>query len=128
MFVRSALSVCLIAAVAAVACGGNDTTDPPAVDAQTASVTMVTCPASPAATFTTGSGAFSPTSATIAAGQIIKIVSTADHPIGPFPDPTMTDPVLVVPETQTRCFQFAQPGTFKFMCMRHFYPGTVTVN
>ena len=127
MSVRSFLALGLLASTA---CGdpGGGTPDEPSVDAATAAVTMVTCPAAPAATFTTSGASFSPPSATVGLGKIVKFESLADHPIGPFPDPSMTDPALTIPETQTKCFQFNRAGTFKFICMRHFYLGTLTVN
>ena len=122
---RSSLGLLVLAA-----CGdaGGGAVDAPKADATVAAVTQVTCPASPAATFTTSGASFSPPSATVGQGQIVKFESTADHPIGPFPDPTMTDPALAIPETQTKCFRFDRAGTFKFICMHHFYLGTLTVN
>jgi plastocyanin len=66
---------------------------------------------------------------TITRGAIVQFVSTSDHPIGPFNgDPSMTDPGIVVAEGQTKCLMFTAPGMFKYICTRHTYLGTITVN
>ncbi|HWU88800.1 MAG TPA: hypothetical protein VN253_16150 [Kofleriaceae bacterium] len=126
MSVRGLISLGLL--VLAACGGGGGAADAQAADTAGPAVTAVTCPATPAATFTTSGASFNPSSATVGHGQIVKFESLADHPIGPFPDPSMTDPALVIPETQTKCFRFDRAGTFKFICMHHFYLGTLTVN
>ncbi len=71
------------------------------------------------------STAFSPASATITQGQIVKFVSTSTHPIAAL---SGTDPTLNVPENQTKCFRFTMPGTYKFKCTIHGFVGMLTVN
>jgi plastocyanin len=127
MSARNPLWLGLLAAAACSDLGGGPA-DAPRADATIPAVTEVTCPTAPAATFTTGGAAFIPKSATVGQGQTVKFESLADHPIGPFPDPSMTDPALAVGETKTKCFRFDRAGTFKFICMHHFYLGTLTVN
>jgi plastocyanin len=130
MSVRLLLATCLL--VLPTACGddgGSGSPDAPKTpDGQGSSVMAVTCPANPAMTITTQAQSFSPATASITVGSIVKLESTANHPIGPFPGGQMTDPALVVPETQTKCFQFNAAGTFKFICTVHQYLGTITVN
>ena len=132
MSVRLLLASSLL--VLATACGddgGSGTADAATTPDSSAGggVMMVTCPASPAVTITTQAAAFDMPTATITAGSIVRLVSTPGHPIGPFPGGgTMTDPALTVSEGQSRCFQFANPGTFKFICTAHQYAGTLTVN
>lgn len=130
MLVRSSLAILILALAT---CGGDDggaTVDATTGrDAPASSVMEVTCPTNPAASFITQATSFSPTTATINVGQIVKFESTSSHPIGPFNgDPSMTDPGIVVPETKTKCFTFTRAGTFKFICTTHFYAGTLTVN
>lgn len=130
MLARGSLVLSLLALSA---CGGGDDNGgmPDAavqVDAPASTVMEVTCPAQPATTFATQATAFSPSTATITAGQIVKFVSTATHPIGPLPGSTETDPGISVAEGQTKCLKFMTAGTFKFICKVHSYLGTLTVN
>lgn len=131
MSVRPLLLALSLSAV--FACGDDGGNNPPIdapKDTTSASKVMeVTCPATVAATFTTQAASFSPATASINVGQVAKFVSTATHPIGPFPGGGPdTDSRLVVPETQTKCFMFTGAGTFKFVCTVHGYLGTLTVN
>lgn len=123
---------CTLELLVLAACGdpGGSNAPDAGLDAPMPAVKAVTCPASPAATITTTAGSFSPPSTTIGLGQIVKFTTMADHKIGPFPggDLSVTDPALVVPELQTKCFRFDRTGTFKFICSVHFYLGTLTVN
>jgi len=128
MSVRCSLALSVLALAACGDDGGGGVDAPSGVDAAPATVMMVTCPATPAATIMTQATSFSPATATISKGAIIQFVSTATHPIGPFPGGQMTDPGIVVPENTTRCLQFTASGTFKFICTVHSYLGTVTVN
>jgi plastocyanin len=129
MLVRSSLAISILALAA---CGGDDggaaIDAPGGIDAPAPTVVAVTCPATPAATITTQAASFNPASTTISRGQIIQFVSTATHPIGPYPGGQMTDPGIVVPEGQTKCLMFTAIGTFKFICTQHSYAGTVIVN
>lgn len=127
---RSLLPICLFALAACGDDGGSGTPDAPKqIDAQGSRVMEVTCPATPAATFTTQASSFSPATASVMQGQVVKFVSTTtDHPIGPVPADPTSDPGLVVPGTQTKCFMFLAKGSFKFRCTVHNYAGTLTVN
>jgi len=130
MTIRSSLALSLLTLAA---CGGGDddsggTPDAASqVDAQVSTVMAVTCPATPAETITTQSLSFDKPNVTISRGAIVKFVSTATHPIGPFAGAD-TDPGIVVPEGQTKCLMFTASGTFKFVCKVHSYLGTITVN
>jgi plastocyanin len=125
-------SLIAISVLALAACGGDDggngTPDAPKVDAQTATVVAVTCPATTVPTITTLATSFDMQTLTISRGSIVKFVSTATHPIVPFPTGEMTDPGIVVAEGQTKCLMFTASGTFKFICKTHSYLGTITVN
>jgi plastocyanin len=120
------LSFALISMVAA--CGGdggngdnNMIDSPPA-----ATIAAVDpCPATADATITTLATRFDPAMVTITQGQVVKIMSTATHPVGPL---GATPAILAVPEGQTKCFRFTSPGSFMFKCNTHSYVGTVTVN
>ena len=128
MLVRTSLALSLLA-LAACDDGGGGTPDAPPTDAPASAVMEVTCPATPAATFVTQASSFSPASATINVGQVVKFESTAGHPIGPFNgNPAETDPGIAVAETRTKCLMFTRAGTFKFICTAHTYLGTLTVN
>ena len=128
MFVRSLLSLCLLASAACGDDGGGAVDAPKQIDAAAPTVMTVTCPAGNLTTITTLGTAFDMPNVTITQGQIVKIISTATHPVGPFPGGQMTDPGIVVPENQTRCLQFTAKGTFKYICTQHSYLGTITVN
>lgn len=129
MLVRNSLAISILALAA---CGGDDggaAIDAPAgIDAPAATVMAVTCPGGTLPTIMTQATSFNPASTTISRGQIIQFVSTATHPIGPYPGGQMTDPGIVVPEGQTKCLMFTATGTFKFICTVHSYVGTVIVN
>jgi plastocyanin len=126
MLVRSSLAISILALAA---CGGDDGggVDAPKADASGATVMTVTCPSGNVPTITTLASAFDMPTLAISQNGIVKFVSTATHPVAPFPGP-MTDPGIVVPEGQTRCLQFTATGTFKFICRIHSYLGTITVN
>ncbi len=128
MFLRSLLAISLLALAACGDDGGGGAIDAPRVDAPAATVMTVTCPATPAETITTQSTSFDKPNVTISRGAIVQFVSTATHPVEPFPTGVDTDPGIVVPEGQTRCLMFTATGTFKFICKVHSYLGTIVVN
>ncbi|HSK05446.1 MAG TPA: hypothetical protein VK932_29560 [Kofleriaceae bacterium] len=123
------LAISILALTACSDDGGGGTPDAPRADAQTSAVMEVTCPATPAATFTTLAERFDPPTAAITMGQIVKIESTnSTHPVIPIPNDPLSDPDLRVPGGQTKCFTFLAKRMFKFQCMQHGYAGTLTVN
>jgi hypothetical protein len=128
MFVRSLLPISILALAACGDDGGGGAVDARPIDGPGSTVMMVTCPAGTVPTITTLAAAFDMPTMTIARGSIVKFVSTATHPVGPFPTGVDTDPGIVVPEGQTRCLMFTATGTFKFICTVHSYLGTITVN
>ena len=129
MSTRSLLAISILTLAACSDDSGGGTPDAPRADAQTSRVMEVTCPATTPVTFTTLESRFDPPTAAITMGQIVKLVSDrSDHPIGPIPLDSMSDPGLVVPGGQTKCFSFLATGTFRFRCTQHGYAGTITVN
>ncbi|MDQ3340076.1 MAG: hypothetical protein M4D80_33370 [Myxococcota bacterium] len=120
------ISIALITFAAACGGGGGGSADAAIDTAPQATIVLVDpCPATADATFMTLAEAFSPTSATITQGQVVKYVTTATHPVKAQPG---TEATLAVPEQQTRCFRFTATGTYKFQCAIHSYAGTLTVN
>ena len=117
-----------VLAFAVTACGGGGDDDDTTPDAP-ANVLEVTpvdpCPGTPDAQFMALASRFEPVSATIGQGQVVKFISDVTHPIAALAG---TDPDLNVPESQTKCFRFTMPGTYKFKCTVHGYVGTLTVN
>ena len=112
----------------AAACGGGDSNGSAdaAIDSPPSTLMVVDpCPNMVDATITTLASRFDPTAATITQGQVVKFVSTATHPIGAQPG---TDPLLAVPEGQTKCFRFTTAGTYRYKCNVHSYAGMLTVN
>lgn len=124
----------ILAIVALAACGGGE--DPPADSAPSdtpgqSSVMVVTPCTGEAATVTSLAARFDPENTTITMGQIVKMVAEStgsdDHNIMPALSGN-TDPALVVPVGQTKCFRFTATGTFGFRCGIHSFIGTITVN
>jgi plastocyanin len=120
------------AALALAACGGGVGDDDAPMDtAQQASVMVVTPCAGENATIVSLASRFDPMSVTITMGQIVKLVA---EPTGSEPHDIMpaltgtTDPALVVPRGETRCFRFTAPGTYNFRCAVHGFLGSVVVN
>ena len=105
--------------------GGNDAQ--PADTASGPKVELVSPCTGESATINTLDTRFDPTSVTISAGQIVKFVNEVTHDIKPALTGT-TDAALLVPEGQTRCFRFNDPGTFGFRCAVHGFVGSVVVN
>jgi plastocyanin len=128
MLVRTSLAISLLALAACDDGGGSTPDASPQIDAPGATVMTVTCPTTTVPTITTQASSFDMPTLAIQQGSIVKFVSTATHPVGPFPGGQMTDPGIVVPEGQTRCLMFTATGTFKFICTVHSYLGTITVN
>ena len=113
--------------VFAAACGGGGD-DPKMIDApmQQATIAVVDpCPGGEAATITTLATAFSQPTTTITQGQVVKITTTATHPVGPI---APTEATLAVPENATKCFRFTAAGSYRMKCTVHGYAGTITVN
>ncbi len=111
--------------------GGNGTPDAPVgVDAPTASVMKVTCPAQVAATVTTTDASFSysPMATTITVGSVVKFNTSASHNVKPNPVANKTDPGLDVGFNEMACLKFTATGTFGFFCSPHGFAGTITVN
>ena len=77
----------VLCALVVAACGGSDekTIDAAAgqQDAPAATVQMVACPATPAATVMTSGFMFSPMTTTITQGQIVQFVMPSDHDVVP---------------------------------------------
>ena len=129
MSVRSLLTISVLTLAACGDDGGDGPVDArPGIDARAATVMTVTCPSTAVPTITTQATSFDMSMLTITRGSTVKFISTATHPVGPFPGGQMTDPGIVVPEGQTRCLMFTATGTFKFICTVHSYAGTITVN
>lgn len=119
-------------ALVLAACGGSDnkTVDAKAIDSPPASVQMVTCPATPAATVMTSGFAYSPMSSTITQGQVVKFVMPSEHNVVPGhvpSDSAIADSGLNVNFSETKCFMFTSAGTFGFHCGPHSFNGTVVV-
>jgi plastocyanin len=123
----------VLAALALAACGGGE--DPPADSAPNdtpgqSSVMVVTPCTGEAATIESLATRFEPMSVTISMGQIVKISAgqvSDDHDIMPALSGN-TDPALVVPGGQERCFRFTATGTFGFRCSSHGFVGSIIVN
>ncbi len=118
--------------------------DAPGIDAPTdaigidapvdapSSVQMISCiGANPAQTITiTGvPSAFTPSSVTITANQVIRF-----DPAGTFHNMTSGTPpsnangIFATPNSQEACLRFTQAGTFAYYCSIHLFTGTITVN
>ena len=127
MLVRASLALLFTLA----ACSDSSSTPDAASqsDAAAATVTTVTCPATPAATVTATDGidtTFSPKMTSITVGQVVKFTMPSTHNVVPNP-PSMTDPGLMVNFNETKCLMFTKAGTFSFKCGPHSFAGTVTV-
>jgi plastocyanin len=124
-----------LCALMVAACGGSDNkaADAPAQhdSASSATVQMVTCPATPAAVVMTSGFAYSPMMTTITQGQIVQFVMPSIHNVvsGHTPaDSAIADPGLSVQFNETKCFMFTQTGTYGFHCGPHSFNGTIMVN
>lgn len=120
-------------ALVLAACGGDDgggvqTDAAVTADASSKVMALASCPATVAATMTTGDSAFIPMAAvTVNVGDVVKLESKIGHPIGPNPLQA-SDPALKVPQNMTKCFKFNATGTYGIMCEIHSFAGTITVN
>jgi plastocyanin len=127
MSARLSLVLVSLLAITAACGGGSDSKTPDAstTDAPPATIMPVDpCPGTVAVTITTQATKFDMPAVTISQGEVVKIVSTSTHPVGPN---TGTESTLAVPEGQTRCFRFTATGTFGIRCTTHGYAGTITV-
>ena len=102
----------------------------PGIDAPTATVMKVTCPALVAATVTTTDASFSysPMATTITVGSVVKFNTSSSHDVKPNPIAAKTDPGLDVGFNEMSCLKFTATGTFGFVCSLHSFAGTITVN
>jgi hypothetical protein len=109
------------------ACGGDDGGSNPPIDSPPAVTLSVVdpCPGTPDATIMTLADKFAPAATTISQGQVVRFVSTSNHPVKA---KAGTDATLVIPEGATKCFRFTAAGTYNFSCTTHGYSGTITVN
>ncbi|MBV8760522.1 MAG: hypothetical protein JO257_24735 [Deltaproteobacteria bacterium] len=123
----------VLCAVALAACGGDSKTPDASSshDGAAATVQMVSCPATPAATVTTSGFMYSPQMVTINQGQVVKFMPAVDHNVAPGHNPTdstIADPGLNVTFGATTCLMFTQTGMYGFHCVPHGFNGTVIVN
>ncbi len=121
-----------LCALVLAACGSDSKTPDAAVthDSHPATVQMVTCPATPAATVTTSGFMYSPMTTTITQGQIVKFMPAIDHNVVPGhvpSDSTIADPGLNVSFGATTCLMFTQTGMYGFHCGPHMFNGTIVV-
>jgi plastocyanin len=122
-----------IVALVLAGCGSSDnsTADAPKViDSASATVQMVTCPATPAATVMTSGFMYAPVTTTINQGQVVKFVMPSDHNVAPghhVSDSTLIDPGLNVDFGATTCLMFTQSGMYGFHCTTHSFDGTIDV-
>ncbi len=132
MYGRAMIRFGMVAMVIA-ACGSSSSKTPDAAvkhDAPAASVQMVTCPATPAATVTTSGFAYSPATTTIMQGQVVQFTMPSSHDVVPghMPsDSTISDSGVNVNFSETKCLMFTQTGMYGFHCMPHSFNGTVIV-
>ena len=93
-------------------------------DAMPSTVMEVSCAGvTPAATIGTSGLAFSPTTATLTAGDILQFTPSGTHNM------TADDGAFATTTGQIACLQFTAPGSFPFHCSVHpSMQGTVTVN
>jgi plastocyanin len=122
------------------ACGGDDSTPAPdaaagpdgsLTDATPSSVQVVDCAsATVAATIdsTMTPFTFTPNTATINAGEVVKFISDPIHNVLSGTPPT-TDGKFSTTDGSTVCLKFTEAGSFPFFCMHHTsMTGTITVN
>jgi plastocyanin len=126
MLPRASLALLIMLA----ACSSSNSKAPdaaPPIDAAPPTVMAVTCPGGTVPTVTTDDNtfAFTPSSTTISLGQIVKFTTSLTHNV--VPNPTASDPGLVVDFNKTKCLQFTHAGTFGFHCAPHGFAGTITV-
>ena len=113
------------------ACGGGDDggsgDDGQSPDAEVSSVTEVDCAsATIAQTITTSGFAYSPSSATISAGEVVEFTPQAGHDVQSG-NPGSPDGLFTVSLAGQGCFRFDDPGTYPFHCGPHQFAGSLTV-
>jgi hypothetical protein len=117
------VQVIAILALTVAACGdGEDPTDNPDGGAPLGGVALVSCPASPAVTFTTPANRFEPVDATIDVGEIVRFDLSAGHDVA-----SSQSGLFSVPLGGERCFRFDQAGTYGFRCVQHGFTGSLVV-
>jgi len=130
MLLRASLFALLIPFAACSDSKDNTPTDAPATqkDATAASVTSVTCPATPGGTITAvnGTNAYSPATVTVAVDGVVKFVMPSSHNVVAGPNNTI-DTGVAVAFSATTCLKFAKAGTYGFHCGPHGFTGTVVV-
>lgn len=120
-----------------VACSGEAPSGPADAKvmsdaADMSSVMEVTCPATVPLTVTADSSEaatmfmYAPSAAAIPVGSIVKFMMPNVHDVGPNSQ-RPGDPALKVGLGATKCFKFTKAGTFNFLCTRHSFVGSVTV-
>jgi plastocyanin len=122
----------VVVALLVAACGSSDSkaVDAKQADTPAATVQMVTCPATPAATVMTSGFMYAPMSVTISQGQVVKFVMPAEHNAAPGHTPSdgaLADSGLNVDFGATKCLMFTQTGMYGFHCAAHSFNGTVVV-
>ena len=122
---RAWLAILVVTACETGGGGGVSIDAAPDVPA-TPVVTLSSCPATVAATIMDSPTMFIPKASTIAVGDVVKFVITAEHFVIPN-TLTTTDPALMVSRGQTKCFRFNVQGTYGFLCGVHGFTGTITV-
>lgn len=115
-------------ALGLVACSGGGTASPDAApDSPTVKVVALSsCPATVDASVVDSASAFIPKMTTVRLGGIVKISTTAEHFVIPNVS-TTSDPALMVPRNQTRCFRFDVAGVYGIACGAHGFAATITV-
>jgi len=124
MLVRTSLALLITLA----ACGDSSPNTPDAARPVDAAPPTVTCPGGTVPTITATDGidtTYSPSALSISVGQIVKFTMPSTHNV--VPNPTMSDPGLVVGLSATKCLMFSKAGIFGFHCGPHSFVGTVTV-
>jgi plastocyanin len=115
-------------AFAIAACGTDEPPDnntPDAPGTQSTVMEVVPCAGETMTIESTGGFRFSPSTATIASGQIIKFVNGGSHNV----IPVNSDSGLNVGFGATKCLRFTAAGSFNFRCQPHpSMTGTITVN
>ena len=115
--------------VGLVACGGGGGSPSPdaSPDAPTVKVVALSsCPTTVDASIVDSANAFIPKMTTVSVRSIVKISTTAEHFVIPNTG-TTTDPALMVPRNQSKCFRFDVAGTYGIACGVHGFAATITV-
>lgn len=68
-----------------------------------------------------GPGRFVPNSLTITKGTIVKFITNGEH------DAASRDNLFVIPNGETECVQFNEPGTYGIYCRPHSFMASIVV-